>query len=928
MLLVAPLALAQSRTGPKSPDCPSLNIDDVLKDKTVQEALDEAWKKSLEGTPQEREAGAWVYQCRELPPAGKAGKTQYYTLVTPIVTGSRDTLDLANLSRFSGCRIVATIHTHPGPATGGTFDNSLASPHDIHDAAVSGVPGIVRYGTGNNTTDFTYGFRKTDNPVSPYKQIVVTDEFGNEKIINAVPSKENPKPQWRCPAANPGTPALQLNASCENPDDDSFVVTNNTGARQSYEVASSVPERITVLNQIFELDPGESTDVTVQATCACQCTPSTTTATIAVTGGLEMEVPATLGCGAIPDCGGSGGDPHLWTDTGFRFDFQGAGEYVLAKSTERPFEVQVRSEPWQDSTTVSINTAAAVNIDGDRIGFYAGRASPVSINGRPTALAADTAILLPGGAVLRAGLGRFTINCPHGDVVEIIGVRTWMNVHVHVAGPASGMVIGDGDRLASTLRTRDGRAIAPPLTKSALYGKFGASWLVTATESLFDYAPGKSTTDYRIPEFPSRMTSVADLDAEAVTAARQICTEYGVTSGYAMDMCVFDLAATGDESFAILASSGIGGADRTFTEVPVAPNDAARLASPATARIESDFEVSWSGPVTRGDFIAIARSSLPPLTFDRRVMVSSPGSATLRAPNIPGDYEIRYVSATDGVVAEKRVISITTTDASVDAVDAIDAGAPLSVTWSGPAEPRDYLAVARIDQTASEYDNFVYARLGESKAILRAPDTPGEYEIRYVAAANGIVLAQRRIRVEAVEASLTTPTSAAAGSPIEVSWTGPGNNRDYLAVARPDTPPGQYDNYAYVRAGDAATMLRAPEDPGVYEVRYVTGYDRVVLDRVSINVTPVSAMLRAPSTANAGRELVIDWTGPANARDFISIASPGSSAESYLAFVYARTPGAETLVAPTTPGDYEIRYVTGYSNTILARSALRVESSP
>ena len=48
------------------------------------------------------------------------------------------------------------------------------------------------------------------------------------------------------------------------------------------------------------------------------------------------------------------------------------------------------------------------------------------------------------------------------------------------------------------------------------------------------------------------------------------------------------------------------------------------------------------------------------------------------------------------------------------------------------------------------------------------------------------ILARQAIEATAVEATLELPATAAAGSTIQVTWSGPDYEKDYLAVAEPD----------------------------------------------------------------------------------------------------------------------------------------------
>jgi von Willebrand factor type D domain len=142
-------------------ECPSPHVDDVLNDPRVQEALDQAWRDSMEGTEGEHEEGGWIQQCQNVNAI--THEVTYFTQVLRWphgdIDGSAPTYDPR---QDSGCRTVATFHTHPGPARGEPgddgFDNHIPSRDDYLSAASDGLPGIIRYGSGDDTTDFTYNY--------------------------------------------------------------------------------------------------------------------------------------------------------------------------------------------------------------------------------------------------------------------------------------------------------------------------------------------------------------------------------------------------------------------------------------------------------------------------------------------------------------------------------------------------------------------------------------------------------------------------------------------------------------------------------------------------------------------------------------------------------------------------------------------------
>jgi Ca-activated chloride channel family protein len=124
---------------------------------------------------------------------------------------------------------------------------------------------------------------------------------------------------------------------------------------------------------------------------------------------------------------------------------------------------------------------------------------------------------------------------------------------------------------------------------------------------------------------------------------------------------------------------------------------------------------------------------------------------------------------------------------------------------------------------------------------LDLPDEPGTYEIRYVLGQSNTVLATRIIIATPVSATLQAPDTFQSGGRIEVSWTGPGNRNDFIAIASPDMEPGQYHRYRSTNSGNPLP-LDLPDEPGTYEIRYVLGQSNTVLATRTITITPASEM--------------------------------------------------------------------------------------
>jgi Ca-activated chloride channel family protein len=264
--------------------------------------------------------------------------------------------------------------------------------------------------------------------------------------------------------------------------------------------------------------------------------------------------------------------------------------------------------------------------------------------------------------------------------------------------------------------------------------------------------------------------------------------------------------------------------------------------------------------------------------------------------------------------------------ATLDGPASAAAVSSIEVQWTGPADGGDYIAIVRADGAAAREHDYAWVRAGTPQVSLDTPADAGTLELRYVSPRRDpAVLARQPITITPAAASLDAPAEAVASMQVKVIARGPVSPRHWIGFAPKGSPAGSYLDYGRPSGATSELELRAPAEPGEYELRYVLNESELVLATRPIRITPAQGAIEAPQQAEIGAMLTVKASGPAGSGDWIGLAPAGSPAGSYLD--YQRPSGPVSVVeltAPVVAGDYEIRYVINESEKVLHSHAIRI----
>ncbi|SEW15775.1 Ca-activated chloride channel family protein [Cognatiyoonia koreensis] len=372
----------------------------------------------------------------------------------------------------------------------------------------------------------------------------------------------------------------------------------------------------------------------------------------------------------------------------------------------------------------------------------------------------------------------------------------------------------------------------------------------------------------------------------------------------------------------------IDGGATEVTAVFEEPIPTARLVAPSSAPAGSNVQVGWDGPGHESDFVGIgAVGAEGGNQWQNYTYVRDGNPITLLMPATAGDYVIQYFS-NDGArtAIAQTPITLLPVEASITAPAEAPAGAEISVAWTGPDYDSDFIGIGKADaEGGNQWENYTRTSDG-SPLMLLVPTEPGDYLIQYFVNQDRTIYATAPIKVVDVKASITAPTEAQSGSEVEVTWTGPGYENDFIGIGKVGANGGnQWENYTRTNEGSPLT-LTVPTEPGDYLIQYFINQDREIIATAALTVTDVAASVTAPASAPAGSDITVSWTGPDYENDFIGIGKVGATGGNQWKNYTRTSDGATlTLTVPTEPGDYLIQYFVNQDRTIIASTPFIAE---
>ena len=361
----------------------------------------------------------------------------------------------------------------------------------------------------------------------------------------------------------------------------------------------------------------------------------------------------------------------------------------------------------------------------------------------------------------------------------------------------------------------------------------------------------------------------------------------------------------------------------------------AGLEAPPTVFQGADFAVVWRGDARGEERLEIAAPGAPIGAGLTSVEIGrTEHTAVVTAPAQIGQYELRLVRPApivlDGIQREPTAaaiiaavpIEVVQAAATLAPQGTVVAGSRFTVAWTGPGGRNDDILLALPGQ-----EPLAAERPTGDAVTFMAPFPPGRYELRYVSAATGTVIATAPVEVTAPTATLDAPAEIVGGATFTVAWTGPGGPNDRIVVA-PNRPAGSPPvAAAYVSALGRPLVFDAPVAPGKYELRYLAGPEAATIATRIFDVTAPRVSIAVEGNVVAGQPFAVRWEGPGGRYDEIRLTRSGQANEAVIdAFRVAPGTPAQ-LTAPLEPGAYTLTYWAGAAEQSLGAVAITVAAA-
>lgn len=162
-----------------------------------------------------------------------------------------------------------------------------------------------------------------------------------------------------------------------------------------------------------------------------------------------------------------------------------------------------------------------------------------------------------------------------------------------------------------------------------------------------------------------------------------------------------------------------------------------------------------------------------------------------------------------------------------------EAGHTYRISYKGTARPVDYAGFTRRGegppQVSPSYGVIGGGAVANNPFSRQAPMEPGEYDLILAVTGHGII-ARQPVEVVAASNGFDPIGSVEPDKRFVFTWRGPDRVEQRIVIARPDDPAETYQgDWGYALHKNGRMGLRAPAQPGIYELRYLSANRKEIM---------------------------------------------------------------------------------------------------
>jgi hypothetical protein len=381
-----------------------------------------------------------------------------------------------------------------------------------------------------------------------------------------------------------------------------------------------------------------------------------------------------------------------------------------------------------------------------------------------------------------------------------------------------------------------------------------------------------------------------------------------------------------NDSFTVATGSGL---------ITVTPRRSL-TATPSFLSPGANVTVNWIAPPgsSATDWIglyAVGAPNCPSIRW-RYTGGAASGSFTEPAPSQPGQYEYRYFLNNGYTPAIKTstitVASVTTPTHTLTASPSFaPPGTSVAVSWTAPpgSSATDWIGMYRLGQPdhLPRVRQYTGGVASGSLTFALLPFETGEFEFRYFINDTFTLTVKSQVVTATYDLSPPPPyrlwfdVSSTTGE-ITVTWIAPQGSSptDWVGLFFHRAPGTSPVSWRYTGGAPSGTInIPKPAGSGYYEVRYLRNdsYTDVAARSHAFQLIGSYGVSVTPQAVGAGGSLTVTWYAPPGRpyTDWIGLYLIGAPNRPALWWQYTNggTSGTCTAPAPSTPGDYELRYL-------------------